>query len=123
MLRALDSPEVQERAGAWLVPFVADFRSRFALLLPGPFKAFKPAIALGLLDPQLSFTEAETAAGIARGFVPVRGDGSPFSPYDMKRLQVCYALCPCCSSTGGWLSGSGCVLLTCGFDTGWEILW
>ena len=94
MLRALDSPEVQERAGAWLVPFVKDFKGRFMALLPGPFRSFGPGLALGLIDPQLSFSEAETALGIAQGFTPVRGDGSPLSPYDMKRLQVSTLLQP-----------------------------
>lgn len=88
VLRALDSLEIQERAGTWLNPFVADFRSRFMALLPGAFRHFAPGLALGLLDPQLQFSEAESAAGIAKGFIPSRGDGSPISAYDMKRLQV-----------------------------------
>ena len=88
MLRPLDSMMIQERKGLWLTPFVTDFRGRFMALLPGPFRGFGPALGLGLLDPQLSFSENETAAGIASGFTPGRGDGTLLSPYDMKRLQV-----------------------------------
>ena len=61
---------------------------RFLSLMPGPFRSFPPGLALGLIDPQLTFSEAETAAGVAQGYTPLRPDGAPITPYDMKRLQV-----------------------------------
>ncbi|KAK9786287.1 hypothetical protein WJX73_003109 [Symbiochloris irregularis] len=84
MLQALESAEVLEPASAWLASFVSDFRSRFMSLLPGPFRDFAPALAMALLQPQLTFAEGAAA----NGHTPVRGDGSPLSPYDLKRLQV-----------------------------------
>ncbi|KAK9785019.1 hypothetical protein WJX73_005784 [Symbiochloris irregularis] len=84
MLQALESAEVLEPASAWLASFVSDFRSRFMSLLPGPFRDFAPALAMALLQPQLTFAEGAAA----NGHTPVRGDGSPLSPYDLKRLQA-----------------------------------
>ena len=57
-------------------------------LLPGAFRSFAPALALSLLDPKLTWSEAEVAASVARGVEIARADGSPLSPYDLKRLQV-----------------------------------
>ena len=88
MLRALDALDVEERGSTWLQPFVSDFRARILSLMPGPFRGFAPGLALGLLDPQLTFSEAETAAGVAQGYTPLRPDGAAITPYDMKRLQV-----------------------------------
>ena len=76
-----------------LQPFVADFRARFIALLTGAFRAFKPALALSILSPQLSFSEAETLSSIKEGLPVAKADGEPFSAYDLKRLQVGS---PCC---------------------------
>ncbi len=43
---------------------------------------------LSLLDPQLSWDEAEVQASIQAGVQVTKADGSPLSPYDLKRLQV-----------------------------------
>ena len=58
---------------------------------------------MGLLDPQLTFSEAESAAGVAQGYTPLRPDGAALTPYDMKRLQVRQQ-----GILAGWL---GCVEL------------
>ena len=50
---------------------------------------FAPALVLSLLDPQLSWDEAEVQASIQAGVQVTKADGSPLSPYDLKRLQVC----------------------------------
>ena len=55
---------------------------------PGAFRAFDPALVLSLLDPKLTWTEAESGAAVAAGVVVRRADGAPLSPYDLKRLQV-----------------------------------
>lgn len=86
MLAPLQSAAVQ--GTEWVEPFVADFRARFQALLAGAFRSFPPALALSILDPKLSFSEAETQAGVAEGTVIVKADGSAMSPYDLKRLQV-----------------------------------
>ena len=52
---------------------------------------FAPALVLSLLDPKLSWDETEVQASIQQGVEVVKADGSPLSPYDLKRLQVC---CP-----------------------------
>ncbi len=49
---------------------------------------FAPALVLSLLDPKLSWDEAEVQASIQQGVEVVKADGSPLSPYDLKRLQV-----------------------------------
>ncbi len=61
---------------------------RFMMLLGGAFREMSPALALSLLDPQLTWSEAEGAAGAAAGVAVVHGDGTPFTPYDLKRLQA-----------------------------------
>ena len=43
---------------------------------------------LSLLDPQLSWDEAEVQASVQAGVQVTKADGSPLSPYDLKRLQV-----------------------------------
>jgi N-acetyltransferase 10 len=57
-------------------------------LLPGAFRHFAPALALSLLEPKLAWSEADVAASVARGVEIARADGSPLTPYDLKRLQV-----------------------------------
>ena len=49
---------------------------------------FAPALVLSLLDPKLSWDEAEVQASIQQGVEVIKADGSPLSPYDLKRLQV-----------------------------------
>ena len=80
-------------SSSMLQPFVADFRARFIALLTGAFRAFKPALALSILSPQLTFSEAETQSSIKEGLPVAKADGEPFSAYDLKRLQ---AGLPCC---------------------------
>ena len=61
---------------------------------------FAPALVLSLLDPKLSWDEAEVQASIQQGVEVVKADGTPLSPYDLKRLQVCCpasVLCRLCS--------------------------
>lgn len=43
---------------------------------------------LSLLDPKLAWEEADVQASVQRGLEVVKADGSPISPYDLKRLQV-----------------------------------
>ena len=52
---------------------------------------FAPALVLSLLDPKLSWDEADVQASVQRGLEVVKADGSPLSPYDLKRLQACSA--------------------------------
>jgi N-acetyltransferase 10 len=88
-------------AAAWLAPFVDDFRSRFASLLSGPFRLMPPALALSVLDPRLTFSDAEAAAAVERdsgggggggggsgGAHVSRGDGGPLTPHDLRRLHA-----------------------------------
>lgn len=87
MLTPLQSAEVTNTA--WLQPFLHDFKTRFIALLAGAFRSFAPALALSILDPQLSFSDTETQQSIQHGGTSViKADGSPLSPYDLKRLQV-----------------------------------
>ena len=86
MLHPLQSQLVE--GTAWLDPFVQDFRTRFLTLLSGAFRGFAPALALTILDPQLTFTEAQVETGVSEGGAIRKADGSPMSAYDLKRLQV-----------------------------------
>ncbi|KAL4434095.1 hypothetical protein ABPG75_000536 [Micractinium tetrahymenae] len=86
MLRPLQSPDVADPG--WLDPFVQDFRARFMTLLAGAFRDFSPALVLSLLDPKLSWSEAESAEAVASGVVVAKPGGAPLSPYDLKRLQA-----------------------------------
>lgn len=86
MLHPLQSQLVE--GTAWLHPFVQDFRTRFLTLLSGAFRGFAPALALTILDPQLTFTEAQIETGVSEGGAIRKADGSPMSAYDLKRLQV-----------------------------------
>ncbi len=86
MLHPLQSQLVE--GTAWLDPFVQDFRTRFLTLLSGAFRGFAPALALTILDPQLTFTEAQIEKGVSEGGAIRKADGSPMSAYDLKRLQV-----------------------------------
>ena len=47
-----------------------------------------PALALTVLDPKLTFSEAETQRSVQGGVSLPRIDGAPLDPYDLKRLQV-----------------------------------
>jgi hypothetical protein len=67
-------------------------------LAAGAFRDFPPALVLSLLDPKLSWSEAESAAAVAEGVVVRKADGAPLSPFDLKRLQVC----GCVGVWGGW---------------------
>ena len=80
-VRSPDAP-----AAGWLSPLVSDFRTRAASLLGGPLRSLPPQLALGLLDPRLAFTEAETEAGVAAGARVARADGTPLTPHDVFRL-------------------------------------
>lgn len=86
MLHPLQSQLVE--GTAWLGPFVHDFRTRFLTLLAGAFRGFAPALALSILDPQLSFSEAQVETGVTAGQSITKADGSVVSAYDLKRLQV-----------------------------------
>lgn len=55
---------------------------------PPPRRDMGPALALSILDPRLTWSEAEGAEAAQRGVTVMRGDGSPLDPYDLKRLQV-----------------------------------
>ncbi|KAL0043059.1 hypothetical protein WJX79_007872 [Trebouxia sp. C0005] len=86
MLHPLQSQLVE--GTAWLDPFVQDFRTRFLTLLSGAFRGFAPALALTILDPQLTFTEAQVETGVSGGDAIRKADGSPMSAYDLQRLQA-----------------------------------
>ncbi|PRW57974.1 N-acetyltransferase 10 [Chlorella sorokiniana] len=86
MLRPLRSVDVADTA--WLAPFVTDFRGRFMQLLGGAFRGFAPALVLSILDPKLTWSEAEQQAAVQQGVVVRKADGSGLSPYDLKRLQA-----------------------------------
>ncbi|GFR40676.1 hypothetical protein Agub_g1265, partial [Astrephomene gubernaculifera] len=86
MLRPLEHPGV---AGVgWLQPFVTDFKARFTGLLAGAFRDMPPALALSILDPQLTWGEADAQRAAQEGVVVMRGDGSALDAYDLKRLQA-----------------------------------
>lgn len=57
-------------------------------LLAGAFQDMPPALALSILDPKINFTDAETQRAVNQGVQVLRPDGSPFTAYDVKRLQV-----------------------------------
>ncbi|GBF87381.1 N-acetyltransferase [Raphidocelis subcapitata] len=84
MLRPLVHPDVE--GTAWLDPFVDDFKRRFAMLLGGAFREMPPALALSLLAPRLNWSDAEAAA--AGDAAVAHPDGTPLTPYDLKRLQA-----------------------------------
>ncbi|GIL51445.1 hypothetical protein Vafri_7426 [Volvox africanus] len=86
MVRPLEHPGVE--GTAWLRPFVDDFKSRFMSLLGSAFRDIAPALALSILDPQLTWSEAEGQRAAQEGVVVMRGDGSPLDAYDLKRLQA-----------------------------------
>lgn len=63
------------------------------MLLGGAFRSMAPALALSLLDPKLTWAEEGAAAAAAggagaAGVALAHADGTPFSAYDLKRLQV-----------------------------------
>ncbi|KAL3153398.1 hypothetical protein ABBQ38_011736 [Trebouxia sp. C0009 RCD-2024] len=86
MLHPLQSQLVE--GTAWLHPFVHDFRTRFLTLLAGAFRGFAPALALSILDPQLTFSETQTQSGLSEAQSIRKADGSALSAYDLKRLQA-----------------------------------
>lgn len=86
MLHPLQSQLVE--GTAWLDPFVHDFRTRFLSLLAGAFRGFAPALALSILDPQLTFGEAQTQSSVSAAQIIRKADGSAMSAYDLNRLQV-----------------------------------
>lgn len=90
MLHPLQSQLVE--GTAWLDPFVHDFRTRFLSLLAGAFRGFAPALALSILDPQLTFSETQTQSGVNAAQIIRKADGSALSAYDLKRLQVRIAI-------------------------------
>jgi len=49
---------------------------------------YAPALALSLLAPKLTWSEAETAAGVRDGALVRRADDELLSPHDVKRLQA-----------------------------------
>jgi N-acetyltransferase 10 len=57
-------------------------------LLGGAFRGMAPALALSLLDPQLTWGEADSHSSVQQGVTVVKGDGQLMTPYDLKRLQV-----------------------------------
>ncbi len=75
-----------------------DFRARLLALLGGPFRGFPPALALSLLDPKLTYGEAETRVGLENRSIVRRADGCELSPYDMKRLNVRHYVAWCLSN-------------------------
>ena len=90
MLHPLQSALVE--GTAWLDPFVQDFRARFMTLLAGAFRHFTPGLALSLIHPQLTFSEAETQKSVSQPASVRKADGSLLTAYDLKRLQVGLAL-------------------------------
>ena len=86
MLHPLQSALVE--GTAWLDPFVQDFRARFMTLLAGAFRHFTPGLALSLIHPQLTFSEAETQKSVSKPASVRKADGSLLTAYDLKRLQV-----------------------------------
>ena len=90
MLSALQSDSVE--GVAWLNAFLQDFRVRFTTLLAGAYKVFAPALALSILDPTLTFSDAEVQQAASQELSISKADGSPLSAYDLKRLQARLAL-------------------------------
>lgn len=84
---------------------------------------FAPALVLSLLDPKLSWDEAEVQASVEQGVEVIRADGSPLSPYDLKRLQVRCLLPGSCSCSAYCLRGT-CVemCLRVMHSQGWHYL-
>lgn len=71
-------------ASSTTAPFVSAPRR----LPAGAFREFAPAVVLSILDPKLTWSEAESAAAVAAGVVVHKPGGEGLSPYDLKRLQV-----------------------------------
>lgn len=95
-------------------------------LLGGAFRGLPAALSLSVLDPRLTFSEAEGTAGAEAGATVHRLDGGALSPYDLKRLQVgrvcgggwgwgedhgmwrCGCVCVCGRVGGRW-EGDNCI--------------
>lgn len=92
MLSALHSETIE--GVSWLEPFVQDFKVRFTTLLAGAYRSFSPALALSILDPKLTFSDAESQEAVTRDLSLHKADGSSLTPYDFKRLQVRLSMFP-----------------------------
>ena len=69
-------------------------QARFMSLLGAAFRQMPPALALSILDPKISFSDEETQGGVQEAAPMVKADGTPLTPYDLKRLQVGACLAP-----------------------------
>ncbi|KAL6744873.1 tRNA binding domain-containing protein, partial [Haematococcus lacustris] len=87
MMTALEHPDVAGGT-AWLDPFVRDFKQRFMVLLGGAFRTLPAALALSIIDPKLSWSEADSQTAVQSGTSVTRLDGGPLTPYDLKRLHA-----------------------------------
>ena len=109
MLSALHSESVE--GVGWLNPFVQDFKVRFTTLLAGAYRPFPPALALSILDPKLTFSDAESQQAGAQELALHKADGSSLTPYDFKRLQVSPSARD--SSSSVLCSGLSCIYIRC----------
>ena len=73
----------------WVQAFNADFLGRCQALLPGSFRDMDVATVLSLLQPKLTFPQAEAEAAVSNGVSVTKQDGKPLDAYDLKRLQAC----------------------------------
>jgi len=85
-------------------------------------RQYAPALALSLLAPKLTWSEAETAAGVRDGALVRRADDEALSPHDVKRLQArARAGCPLQASGARMqLAASRCIcaaVIVCGYTT------
>lgn len=71
----------------WLKALSDDFSARLIALLSGAFRDMAPATALALLQPKLTYSNAESQRSGATAAVR-RVSGQPLDAHDLKRLHV-----------------------------------
>lgn len=72
----------------WLKSLSDDFAARLIALLSGAFREMPPATALALLQPKLTYSNAESQRELAPDAVR-RVSGQPLDAHDRQRLQAC----------------------------------
>ncbi|KAK1320408.1 UPF0202 protein [Acorus calamus] len=88
VLKPLNNDEIETDASQYgfLLPFFLDFRKRFMRLLGSSFRMLDYKLAMSILDPKITFMEAEPSLSTSNEIS--RPQEALLSPYDMKRLEA-----------------------------------